>query len=165
MALIDKIRSVPCEIMVRHEIIVTVPEEQSSDAIVLCLWDPSDHTKREEVSRALAEYLPELQFEFAQVRAAAGFEPRLWLDQTLDKIYGKESKQLASTREERCSFCGLGASVVRKLIAGGGPLPPSTRRPESLDLPRVHICDECIALCSEIVGGSGTENGGPRRAD
>ena len=35
----------------------------------------------------------------------------------------------------RCSFCGKEARDVTKLIAG----------------PKVHICDECVALCREIV--------------
>ncbi len=36
----------------------------------------------------------------------------------------------------RCSFCGKGQDEVRRLIAG----------PES-----VYICNECVALCNEIV--------------
>ena len=35
----------------------------------------------------------------------------------------------------RCSFCGKEAIDVRKLITG----------------PQVHICDECVALCNEIL--------------
>jgi ATP-dependent Clp protease ATP-binding subunit ClpX len=35
----------------------------------------------------------------------------------------------------RCSFCGKDAKDVRKLIAG----------------PKVHICDECVQLCREII--------------
>jgi ATP-dependent Clp protease ATP-binding subunit ClpX len=35
----------------------------------------------------------------------------------------------------RCSFCGKDAKDVRKLIAG----------------PSVHICDECVRLCREII--------------
>jgi ATP-dependent Clp protease ATP-binding subunit ClpX len=35
----------------------------------------------------------------------------------------------------RCSFCGKEAKDVRKLIAG----------------PNVHICDECVTLCNEII--------------
>jgi ATP-dependent Clp protease ATP-binding subunit ClpX len=37
--------------------------------------------------------------------------------------------------EESCRFCGKPKSQVKKLVAGPG----------------VYICDECIALCSEIV--------------
>jgi len=37
--------------------------------------------------------------------------------------------------ELRCSFCGKEAREVRKLIAGTN----------------VHICDECVALCNEII--------------
>ena len=35
----------------------------------------------------------------------------------------------------RCSFCGKEAKDVRKLVAG----------------PKVHICDECVQLCREII--------------
>jgi ATP-dependent Clp protease ATP-binding subunit ClpC len=42
----------------------------------------------------------------------------------------------ASRRQERrCSFCGKGERDVQRLIAG----------------PNVTICDECVALCSEIL--------------
>lgn len=41
----------------------------------------------------------------------------------------------------RCSFCGKEAIEVRKLITGPG----------------VHICDECVALCNEILTQDGTE--------
>ena len=39
----------------------------------------------------------------------------------------------------RCSFCGKEAIEVRKLITG----------------PQVHICDECVALCNEILSQDG----------
>ncbi|MCB9541777.1 MAG: ATP-dependent Clp protease ATP-binding subunit ClpX [bacterium] len=39
----------------------------------------------------------------------------------------------------RCSFCGKEAIEVRKLITG----------------PQVHICDECVALCNEILAQDG----------
>jgi ATP-dependent protease Clp ATPase subunit len=35
----------------------------------------------------------------------------------------------------RCSFCGKSQNDVRKLIAG----------------PKLHICNECIELCSDIL--------------
>ncbi|MBI4510056.1 MAG: hypothetical protein HY698_10510 [Deltaproteobacteria bacterium] len=34
-----------------------------------------------------------------------------------------------------CSWCGKGASAIRKLLSG----------------PAVHICDECVALCFDIL--------------
>jgi ATP-dependent protease Clp ATPase subunit len=37
--------------------------------------------------------------------------------------------------EMRCSFCGKSKDQVRRLVAGPG----------------VFICDECIALCNEII--------------
>jgi ATP-dependent Clp protease ATP-binding subunit ClpX len=37
--------------------------------------------------------------------------------------------------EPRCSFCGKDKKDVQKLIAG----------------PRVCICDECVAICVEIL--------------
>jgi ATP-dependent Clp protease ATP-binding subunit ClpX len=39
----------------------------------------------------------------------------------------------------RCSFCGKGADQVRKLITG----------------PSVHICDECVGMCNEILADEG----------
>ena len=36
----------------------------------------------------------------------------------------------------RCSFCGKEQRMVKRLVAG----------------PNVYICDECIALCNEILG-------------
>ena len=35
-----------------------------------------------------------------------------------------------------CSFCGKSQHEVRKLIAG----------------PKVFICDECVAICNQILG-------------
>ena len=35
----------------------------------------------------------------------------------------------------KCSFCGKPQEVVKKIIAGPG----------------VYICDECIALCQDII--------------
>ncbi|MEO1273052.1 MAG: ATP-dependent Clp protease ATP-binding subunit ClpX, partial [Myxococcota bacterium] len=42
---------------------------------------------------------------------------------------------MSNRKRVRCSFCGKEAKDVRKLIAG----------------PDVHICDECVALCKEII--------------
>src|SRR5947199_362147 len=39
----------------------------------------------------------------------------------------------------KCSFCGKSQEQVRKLVAGPG----------------VYICDECIELCTEIIGPTG----------
>ncbi len=44
-------------------------------------------------------------------------------------------KPTDSDSKVRCSFCGKEARDVRKLIAG----------------PKVHICDECVSLCREII--------------
>ena len=50
----------------------------------------------------------------------------------------------------RCSFCGKAMHEVRRLIAG----------PQS-----VHICNECVLLCVEILQqeGFGSEPGGPSK--
>lgn len=45
----------------------------------------------------------------------------------------------------RCSFCGKSQNEVRKLIAG----PPS-----------VHICDECVGLCIELMEEERAQGGG-----
>ncbi|WP_407674733.1 ClpX C4-type zinc finger protein [Paraliomyxa miuraensis] len=41
----------------------------------------------------------------------------------------------SETNEMRCSFCGKSSAEVRKLIAG----------------PVACICDECVAMCQEIL--------------
>lgn len=47
-----------------------------------------------------------------------------------------ENKGVRARREYRCSFCDKTQDMVKRLIAG----------------PRgVYICDECIALCQEII--------------
>ena len=51
----------------------------------------------------------------------------------------------------RCSFCGKKRDEVRKLVAGPG----------------VFICDECVALCSEVInteGPSAPADQSPRRS-
>ena len=55
----------------------------------------------------------------------------------------------------RCSFCGKTQNMVDRLVAG----------------PNVYICNECIALCNEILseeeeyaeGHSGLQNAGPKK--
>jgi ATP-dependent Clp protease ATP-binding subunit ClpX len=49
--------------------------------------------------------------------------------------------------ELRCSFCGKKESEVSKLVAG----------------PRLYICDQCVAVASQIMGNSSNE-GEPRKA-
>ena len=48
----------------------------------------------------------------------------------MSKVGGGDSKNTLY-----CSFCGKSQHEVRKLIAG----------------PTVFICDECVALCTDIV--------------
>ncbi|MFH0974619.1 MAG: ATP-dependent Clp protease ATP-binding subunit ClpX [Spirochaetota bacterium] len=45
------------------------------------------------------------------------------------------SKKKVTVSKLSCSFCGKNQNIVKKLVAGPG----------------VYICDECIALCNEIV--------------
>ena len=45
-------------------------------------------------------------------------------------------------RAIRCSFCGNPQSVVNRLIAGNG----------------CYICDECVRMCTEIIGELANEN-------
>jgi hypothetical protein len=42
---------------------------------------------------------------------------------------------MSTDRHLRCSFCGKSKDAVRKFISG----------------PSVYICNECIALCNEIL--------------
>ncbi len=59
------------------------------------------------------------------------------------------SKDDFSTRRPRCSFCGKTQSQVKRLIVG----------------PDVYICDECVALCQEIMAEDMTmPASGPSRA-
>lgn len=50
----------------------------------------------------------------------------------------------------RCSFCGKPQDEVRKLVAG----------------PSINICDECVAVCNEILADSQIFDtlGSPERA-
>jgi len=48
-----------------------------------------------------------------------------------------------ATGVPRCSFCGKDAGQVRKLITG----------------PSVHICDECVGMCTEILAEEGKRAG------
>ena len=49
--------------------------------------------------------------------------------------------KLDDKRNLRCSFCGKHQDKVKRLIAGPG----------------VYICDECIALCQELISGEPIE--------
>ena len=74
------------------------------------------------------------------------------LEETLKKAYGEawDRHIPAFSDEERgpsCSFCGKAKSEVGKLIAG----------------PSVHICDECVKLCDDILAGEEGTPVEPRR--
>jgi hypothetical protein len=73
------------------------------------------------------------------------------LEETLKKAYGESWDRHVPVfaddeRSASCSFCGKTRKDVRKLITG----------------PSVHICDECVELCGEVLAGEGdgTENAG-----
>jgi ATP-dependent Clp protease ATP-binding subunit ClpX len=53
------------------------------------------------------------------------------------------SPELASLR---CSFCGKRRDQVKGWVAGGGS-----------GSPRVGICNECVALCAEILSENDAE--------
>jgi hypothetical protein len=62
------------------------------------------------------------------------------LEETLKKAIGDDwdahvPRVDDDTKHSSCSFCGKNQSEVRKLVAG----------------PSVHICDECVELCKNIV--------------
>jgi hypothetical protein len=64
------------------------------------------------------------------------------LEETLKRAIGDEwDKHIPKfedvTKAASCSFCAKGQSEVRKLVAG----------------PSVHICNECIVLCNNILAG------------
>jgi len=52
-----------------------------------------------------------------------------------DRTFGDSEGQQGRSTLLRCSFCGRGPEQVQKLITGPG----------------VHICNECIALCNDIL--------------
>ena len=49
-------------------------------------------------------------------------------------------------RKLRCSFCGKKETQISKLVAG----------------PRVYICDECVAIASQIMNDSQDNNQPPK---
>ena len=51
-------------------------------------------------------------------------------------------------RELRCSFCDKGPNEVRKLIAG----------------PVAYICEECVAVCVDIITDDARAQSGPSQA-
>jgi hypothetical protein len=62
------------------------------------------------------------------------------LEETLRKALGEDwdahvPKSNDEAKHAACSFCGKDQTEVRKLVAG----------------PSVHICDECVELCSNII--------------
>jgi hypothetical protein len=60
-------------------------------------------------------------------------------------------------KELHCSFCGKGASMVNSLIAGG----PNYSEQKGDKGNPVHICNECIELCQDVIESKmieGTKN-------
>jgi ATP-dependent Clp protease ATP-binding subunit ClpX len=60
------------------------------------------------------------------------------------------------TKELFCSFCGKDQAAVARLIQGGGD------QPARKQLPIVRICDECVALCNDIIASQTPTGGAPR---
>lgn len=52
----------------------------------------------------------------------------------------ERSGKFGARDEVRCSFCGKSSSAVRHMVGGPGEWPN-----------QVFICDECVALCAEIM--------------
>ena len=53
----------------------------------------------------------------------------------LRKLYGRKPKPYSKGKPPYCSFCGSGKNQVDIMIEGAD----------------VHICDECVDLCSKII--------------
>lgn len=51
------------------------------------------------------------------------------------------NSRLFKRHEARCSFCNKSQREVHKLVAG----------------PSVYICDECVAICNDVVVGKADE--------
>jgi hypothetical protein len=74
------------------------------------------------------------------------------LEETLKRAVGDDwdshvPKFDDDARQPICSFCGKPQGEVRKLIAG----------------PSVHICDECVELCKDLVAREIDVGGGVKR--
>ncbi len=57
-----------------------------------------------------------------------------------------ETQDTATAVQVRCSFCAKPSTEVEKVIAGPG----------------VYICNECVGLCSDILGTERSRPAGPR---
>jgi hypothetical protein len=69
------------------------------------------------------------------------------LEESLSKAYGAQWDSHVprhAEEEASCSFCGKEAGEVAKLIAG----------------PAVHICDECVKLCGDILAEETAQDAG-----
>jgi len=92
--------------------------------------------------------IEEIRAELALLRVGvAAFAQRVT---TMERLLARLSEGAASIERPQfetrigepqagvyyCSFCGKSQHDVRKLVAG----------------PTVFICDECVAICAEIVG-------------
>jgi ATP-dependent Clp protease ATP-binding subunit ClpX len=60
------------------------------------------------------------------------------------------NERLTPPREFRCSFCNKSQNQVERLIAG---------------VHRVYICNECVALCNEIIADQPTSPGEQKASD
>jgi ClpX C4-type zinc finger len=67
-----------------------------------------------------------------------------------------------SGSEAKCSFCGKQAQHVQRLVAGGVASTPGGKSGQVGQVgqvgkgPRIFICDECLALCEEILAETAT---------
>jgi predicted DNA-binding transcriptional regulator AlpA len=84
-----------------------------------------------------------------QALVAIGVPLRSLRQTILERLQGfaKRKPREAPPGPERCSFCGRSRTEIKKLIAGPG----------------VYICDECVALCDELIGDEGVETEAARR--
>ncbi len=58
--------------------------------------------------------------------------------------YGSVSRSFGARGEVRCSFCGRSGGDGRRRMVGGPGVWPN----------QVFICDECVAMCAEILAES-----------
>ena len=64
-----------------------------------------------------------------------------------DEVPVMKRQSRDETPEVHCSFCGKAASQVKRLVSG----------------PKVYICDECVALCVDILSPSGGGKRGSKK--
>ena len=76
-----------------------------------------------------------MRLKFSPASCQRGKNPPASINQNLRCDMPRDKDETRQPRVARCSFCDKTQDQVRRIIAGNG----------------VYICDECVALCQEII--------------